>query len=167
MATHYLIRFSKALLSLSLGLLTLVVVFNNITDYWTNFNFVSHVLSMDTIFAGSKLRSRAIRSARWQHAFYLCIIAWEALVAGLCTLGGLMLLQNLKADTQSFHQAKRFTIAGLLGGVLLWFTGFQVIAGEWFAMWMSKEWDGSPSATRLTQFMLALLIFVGLKNDDA
>lgn len=165
MSTQFLIRLSKALLSLSVGLLAALVVLNNITDYWTNFHFVAHVMSMDTTLPTSTTRKRAVSSRRWYHGAYLLIIGVESAIAWLCSAGGLTMLRAIKADAQTFHAAKRMTIAGLLSGLLLWFTGFQVLASEWFGMWMSEEWNGLPGATRLTQAVSALLVFVSLQND--
>ena len=33
-------------------------------------------------------------------------------------------------------------------GFLVWFTGFLVIGGEWFAMWQSATWNGQEAAFR-------------------
>ncbi len=166
MSTTFFIRLSKALLSLSVGLLATLVVLNNLTDYWTNFHFVAHVMSMDTTLPTSTTRKRAITNRRWYHAAYFVIIGVEALIAGLCSAGGVAMLRALKADSATFHAAKRWGIAGLLSGVLLWFTGFQVLASEWFGMWMSTEWNGLLGATRLTQAVSAMLVFVSMQNDE-
>jgi predicted small integral membrane protein len=32
---------------------------------------------------------------------------------------------------------------------MLWFFMFMVIAGEWFAMWQSKTWNGQAAALPL------------------
>lgn len=165
MSTQFFIRLSKALLSLSVGLLATLVVLNNITDYWTNFHFVAHVMSMDTTLPTSTIRKRAITNQRWYHTAYLFIIGVEALIAWLCSAGGLAMLRAIKADRPTFHAAKRWTVAGLLSGLLLWFTGFQVLASEWFGMWMSMEWNGQPGAMRLTQAVSTLLVFVTMQND--
>ena len=53
-------RFAKIVMSLALGLFCLLVAFDNLTDYTTNYLFVQHVLSMDTTYPGSELRDRAI-----------------------------------------------------------------------------------------------------------
>ena len=53
----------------------------------------------------------------------------------------------------------------MLLGLILWFFSFQAVAGEWFGMWMSKEWNGLPDAARLTQYISTILVFVALKND--
>jgi predicted small integral membrane protein len=58
-------------------------------------------------------------------------------------------------------------VAGLLAALLLWFGAFRGIAGQWFAMWQSKKWNGLPDAAPLTQFSSTLLIFVTMDNDGA
>lgn len=166
MSTRTLIRLSKAILSLSISIFAGLVVFNNITDYWTNFHFVEHVMRMDTTFPDSTMRKRAMTSKPIFHATYALIIVAEAMIAWLCASGAWAMSRAIRQDGQTFHEAKRATVAGLLSGILLWFTGFQVVAGEWFGMWMSKEWDGMASASRLTQIISASLIFISMKNDE-
>jgi predicted small integral membrane protein len=166
MSTRTLIRLSKACLSLLVGLLASMVVFNNITDYWTNFQFVSHVMSMDTTIPDSKLRKRSVTNPRWYHLAYAAIIALESAVGWLCSMGGLAMLRALHKDGATFHEAKRQSILGLFGGLMLWFVGFQVLAAEWFAMWQSKQWDGLPAASRLTQIVSTLLVYVSMNNDE-
>lgn len=161
-----LIRLVKVLLTLATGINGLLIVFGNLTDYRTNFKFVQHVLSMDTTFPDCTITYRSIKSPCLQHGAYLFIIAVEAVTTILCTIGGINLLKNLRADADTFHRAKRPAIAGLLSGLLLWFFGFQAVAAEWFGMWMSEQWNGLPNATRLTQFMAITLTFVSLRNDD-
>jgi len=48
---------------------------------------------------------------------------------------------------------------------LVWFLGFMVVAGEWFAMWQSKSWNGQEAAFRFYMPILAVLIFVNQRND--
>jgi hypothetical protein len=48
-------RIAKIVMIGSLAMFALMVTFDNITDYDTNFEFVHHVFSMDTIFPGSTL----------------------------------------------------------------------------------------------------------------
>lgn len=161
-----LIRWVKVLLTLAAGINGLLIVFGNLTDYRTNFKFVQHVLSMDTTFPDSTITYRSIKSPYLHHAVYLFIIAIEVVTSILCTVGGIQLLKNLRADADTFHRAKRPAIAGLLSGLLLWFFGFQAVAAEWFGMWMSEHWNGLPNATRITQFLAITLTFISMKNDD-
>ena len=51
-------RISKVIMVASLALFALLVTFDNLTDYETNYAFVRHVLSMDTTFPGNGLLYR-------------------------------------------------------------------------------------------------------------
>lgn len=54
------IRLLKALMVLSVGLWGVLVAADNLLDYDSNWQFVRHVLSMDTVFPDNRLRYRAI-----------------------------------------------------------------------------------------------------------
>ncbi|EDO7429746.1 DUF2165 family protein [Campylobacter jejuni] len=69
-------------------------------------------------------------------------------------------------DVQNFHNVKIFGIISLICCCILWLFAFQVVAAEWFGVWMSKVWNGLPDATRLVTYMFLALIFISLKNDD-
>ena len=62
---------------------------------------------------------------------------------------------------------RRFAVAGLTLGFLLWQVGFMTIGGEWFGMWQSKSWDGVPSAFRFVMVIMAVLIFVVLPDSGS
>ncbi len=64
------IRVAKIAMVAAIALFATVVAFGNITDYGTNFAFVQHVLSMDTIFERSTIRYRAITSPALHHLAY-------------------------------------------------------------------------------------------------
>ena len=46
-------RIAKIAMTSCLAMFALLVAFNNLTDYGSNYQFVRHVLSMDTTFAGN------------------------------------------------------------------------------------------------------------------
>jgi predicted small integral membrane protein len=70
-------RIAKLVMVGCLALFALLVAFDNLTDYDTNYAFVRHVLSMDTTFPGNALLYPRITSpALWQ-AGYALIIAGE------------------------------------------------------------------------------------------
>jgi predicted small integral membrane protein len=160
------IRAAKVALVAAIALFASLVTFGNVTDYNTNFVFVQHVLSMDTIFPFSTIKYRAITSPALHHATYALIIAAEALTAVLCWIGAAMLLRHLRADAGSFNRAKTFAVVGLTLGFLLWQVGFMSLGGEWFGMWQSKEWNGVPSAFRFLITIIAVLIFVVLPDQE-
>jgi predicted small integral membrane protein len=160
------IRAAKIVLVAAIALFATLVAFGNITDYDTNFVFVQHVLSMDTIFPGSRIDYRAITSPALHHAAYAVIIATEIAVAVLCWLGVIALARALRADAEAFHRAKMFAVVGLLLGFLLWQVGFMTIGGEWFGMWQSQQWNGVPSAFRFVIVIMTILIFVAMRDEE-
>jgi predicted small integral membrane protein len=160
------IRLAKAVLVASIALFATLVAFGNLTDYGTNFVFVRHVLSMDTILPSSQIGYRAITSPALHHLAYTLIIAAEALTALLCWIGAFVLLRALRADAQAFGHAKTFAALGLTLGFLLWQVGFMTIGGEWFGMWQSAQWNGVPSAFRFVMVIAAVLILLCLRDDE-
>src|SRR3954451_1893986 len=104
------IRAAKAALVAAIALFASLVVFGNVTDYNTNFVFVQHVLSMDSVFPFSTITYRAITSPALHHAAYALIIAAEALTAVLCWIGAVTLTRRLRADARGFNGAKTFAV---------------------------------------------------------
>ena len=56
-------RYAKIVMCVCLAAFCLLVAFDNLTDYGTNYLFVQHVLSMDTTFPGNALMYRSITAA--------------------------------------------------------------------------------------------------------
>ena len=159
MGTMVLIRLAKVAMIGSLAAYAFIVAYDNVVDYGSNYEFVRHVLSMDTTFRGNALMHRAITNDRVWRVAYALIIAMEGLTALLLAMGAAMLLGRLRAPAKVFNRSKVWAVAGLTVGFALWFVGFMVIAGEYFAMWQSKEWNGQEAAFRITTVILAVLIF--------
>ena len=160
------IRAAKVATVAAIALFASLVTFGNLTDYNTNFVFVEHVLSMDTIFAFSTIKYRAITNPALVQAAYALIIAMEAATAVLCWIGAAALARRLSADAAAFNRAKSFAVVGLTLGFLLWQVGFMSIGGEWFGMWQSQQWNGVPSAFRFLITILAVLIFVAIPDQE-
>jgi predicted small integral membrane protein len=159
-------RYAKIVMSLSLAAFCLLVTFDNIADYGTNYLFVQHVMSMDTTFPGNTLMYRAIDDpVLWQLAYAL-IIAAEGVTGLLFLAGGIQLVRLRSASGAAFNQGKTLVIAGCLLAFLVWFLGFMVVAGEWFDMWQSKDWNGQDAAFRFYVTVLGVLIFVSLPDGD-
>ena len=159
------IRLSKIALVTAAGLFCLLVGYNNIVDYGSNFMFVKHVLTMDTTFPDNALRSsRAILDPQIHHAAYWIIIAAELAVGALCIAGALRLLVHLGASAERFNAAKSLAVLGLAGSMLFWFLGFMVVGGEWFQMWQSQIWNGQQPAFRFIGSIGLILVFLSL--DD-
>ena len=157
-------RYAKIIMSLSLAAFCLLVTFDNIADYGTNYLFVQHVMSMDTTFPGNTLMYRSITDpVLWQLAYAL-VIAAEGVTGILFLAGAIRLIRLRNASGAAFNQGKSLVIAGCLLAFLVWFLGFMVVAGEWFDMWQSKDWNGQDAAFRFYVTVLGVLIFVSLPD---
>jgi predicted small integral membrane protein len=152
-------RSSKVALVWAIAFFASLVVFNNLTDYYSNYRFVAHVLKMDTTFPDSRSMWRAIESPFIHHAVYSLIIFVEAAIAVLCWLGGFRLFKVIN-DSKRFNEAKNIAILGLTLGMLLWLTGFITLGGEWFLMWQSKIWNGQQAAFRLVVIIGITLLYL-------
>src|SRR4029078_1583954 len=140
------LRAAKATTVAAIALFASLVTFGNLNDYNTNFAFVEHVLSMDTIFPFSTIKYRSITNPTLHQAAYAVIIATEGVIAMLCWIGAIALARRLWADATTFNRAKTFSVLGLLLGFLLWQVGFMSIGGEGFGVWASEHMHGVESA---------------------
>ena len=147
------------------GIFACLVSLNNILDYQSNFEFVKHVLSMDTTFEGNKLMNRSIETSYLHHTAYAVIIFLEAAI-GLINLAaaGLMISAILTSDSMRFSRAKGVAVIGLTIGFILWFGGFMIIGAEWFLMWQSQSWNGQTAAFRFSSIILGSLIFLSVSR---
>jgi predicted small integral membrane protein len=161
-----ILRICKAALVAAVAFFVTLVVFNNLTDYFSNYHFVEHVLSMDTTFPGNNGMWRAIRSADADTIFYWTIIGWEIVTGLLCWWGTVNLLRALKAGSTVFNRAKNMAIAGLTLSLLQWFVAFISVGGEWFLMWQSKIWNGQDAAFRLFTSMGIILILLIIPDGE-
>ncbi len=143
------LRLSRVLLVAAIAFYYTLIVFNNCTDYGTNYQFVRHVMLMDTTFPANHGMWRAIQSPWFQKGWYDGIIAWEAVAMVLCWVGTVRMLRELRGPIAAFHKAGRVAVAGLTVGLLLWLVAFLSIGGEWFLMWQSQAWNGQEAALRM------------------
>ncbi|MCH2184386.1 DUF2165 domain-containing protein [Myxococcota bacterium] len=163
--TSWVLRTAQIAILAFLGFYAALVAWGNFSDPDTNLVFVEHVMRMDTTFGRPGLMARSIDSpSLHQFAFGLIVFA-EVVIASLCLVGAALLTGRLAAEPAVFRAAKGVGLLGLLGAVCLWFFGFQVLGGEWFASWQSEGWNGLDSAERISTYALAGLIFVGMRED--
>jgi predicted small integral membrane protein len=154
-----MIRASKIILVGGIGCLALLVAINNVLDYESNFRFVQHVMSMDTVYPQNALKYRAITDPTLHTLVYVLIISTEFATAIFCLAGALRLLRQVDSDAQTFNRAKSLCVSGLTAGFALWFFGFMVVGAEWFCMWQSPDWNGQESAFRFVACILLVLIY--------
>lgn len=160
------IRVLKALMVASVGVWALLIAVDNVIDYDSNWQFIRHVLSMDTVFPDNALKYRAITNPTLQAVGYWLIIATE-FVMGLLCLGGAWRLLLARGTRTEFIAAKPMAACGLVIVFLLYFVGFVVIGGEWFSMWQSATWNGQSKAVMfLTCAALVLIVLLIREEDD-
>lgn len=123
------------------------------------------VAKMDDTFSKERNGWRSVNSILIHNILFIIIITWEFLISVFLLLGGIKMINKLKSDAVEFKNAKKYTALGLSLGVVLWFTVFIAIGGEWFLMWQSKNWNAQGTAFLLTCCFLLFLIHH--KQEDA
>lgn len=120
-----IVRLAKILMIAAVGAFAFMVTYDNIVDYGSNYEFVRHVLSMDTTFSGNALMDRAVTDARVWKGAYAAIIAAEGLTCVLLCVGALALLMRLRAPAQpstapSFGRSPASPSASASGSSAFW-----------------------------------------------
>lgn len=154
------VRISKCLLILAVAFFYTLVVFNNTTDYNSNYQFVRHVLQMDSTFPGNRGMWRAINQPAIHTIFYLSIILWEFITAILCWWCGVSLFRARMLPAEQFTRAKNLGVVALTLGMLMWFVAFLSVGGEWFLMWQSRTWNGQDAAFRMFVVLGIVLLYL-------
>jgi predicted small integral membrane protein len=165
--TESLFRILKIMCVAAIGLMGLLIVIGNTTDYYSNYYFVEHVMKMDTIFPDSQIHYRSVQQPWVYHTGYILLIALEALMSFCCIRGAWQMKINFRGNAAVFHQSKKWAVAGIGIGILIWFAGFEVIGGEWFGMWQSKQFNGLGAADRILIFLTLTLILLHLKEAES
>jgi predicted small integral membrane protein len=165
LSTLIIVRTTKILLLASTAFLHMLIVFNNLTDYQTNYLFTQHILSMDTT-GHSALAWRAITLPLAHHTLYLVIIAWELAGGILCGLGAFRCSLAIRSGLIEFNAAKNVALCGLAVCITLWLFAFLTVAGEWFVMWQSPAWNGQNAALRMFIVSALTLIFLTQSERD-
>lgn len=160
------LRLMQAFTLFCAGLFGLFVVLGNLMDYDSNYQFVKHVLSMDTTFEGNALMWRAITEPWVWTVGYIGIILAEAVFAALGLIGGVKLLLHRDASAAAYNRVKAWGYGTYALGFAIWFIGFIVIGSEWFAMWQSSTWNGKDTAMPLAILWGVLAVLLA-QNESA
>ena len=150
----------------SVGFWSALIAWNNLADYDSNWEFVRHVLSMDTVFPDNAVKSRAITNPQFQQVGYWSIIATEWVMAALLLVGAWRLFTT-RGDIRAFVAAKALPTVGLLLVFLLYYVGFVAVGGEWFTMWQSTIWNGQSKAVMFLTCSTLVMIVLLLPEQDA
>ncbi|MGO9338273.1 MAG: DUF2165 family protein [Terracidiphilus sp.] len=157
-------RTAKMLLVAGVALFYALIVFNNLTDFDSNYQFVRHVLSMDSTVPGNHGLWRAVPSPAIHLAFYWGIIAWEIATTILLWWSVVRLGRAVRLAAVAFNAAKRLAVMALTLSLLMWLVAFLSVGGEWFLMWQSRTWNGQEAAFRM--FTVAALILLIVLQPD-
>ena len=161
-----ILRAAKISLVFSVALFYTFVVLNDVTDYDSNYQFVRHVLMMDSSFPANRGMWRAINSPEIHTAFYLSIIAWESITMVLAWAGGLRLARSFSAPAVDFHRSKSIAVLALTAALLMWLVAFLSVGGEWFLMWQSHTWNGQDAAFRMFAVIGIVLVLLALPDSE-
>lgn len=153
----------KAVVAFTVGFFCLIVGYDNIVDFNTNYGFVNSVLSMDTMepfFSGNEtITSRAIANPTVHLIGYWIIILGELVTGLVCMFGSLYMFASIKKAR--FVNGQVIYLVGAVLAILIWYFGFAVIGGEYFSMWANKM-NGQSKAYTFATFILLTAIFVAL-----
>ncbi len=154
-----------AAIAAGIGGALLLIAFNNVTDYHTNFAMVEHVLAMDAMIPALgdiTVKWRAVTSTTLHHMAYAAIIVTETTIGTLCTAGAYK--QATAGDKAAKVVALDMTLVGLGLGFLLFFVGFVMVGAEWWYMWGSENFNGQIKAFHWsTVIILAILLHAPLR----
>jgi predicted small integral membrane protein len=158
-------RTAKTVLVAAIALFYTLVVFNNLTDFNSNYQFVRHVLTMDSTFPGNHGMWRALPSPSFHMVFYVSIIVWEAATTILLWWGAIRLARAVGLSAARFNAAKRVAMMALTLSMLMWLVAFLIVGAEWFLMWQSHAWNGQEPAFRM--FAVVGLVLLIMMQPDA
>lgn len=158
-------RTAKVVLLAGIAFFYTLVVFNNLTDFGSNWDFVHHVLLMDTTFPGNHGMWRALPEHWLQIGFYLGIIAWEIATMILLWWGTVQMARAVRGPAAAFNAAKGLPVMALTLSMTMWLVAFLSVGAEWFLMWQSHTWNGQEAAFRM--FAVVGLVMLILLQADA
>ena len=139
-----------------------LVVFGNLFDSATNFSYVQHVLSMDTVLPHNTQKWRAITNVEIWRLVYVRILVYQ-IIATVWLLWATVRLAR-SSDTD-WKKHRDFASGALVFTLLLWLGPFVTIGGEWFQMWQSADWNGLETSGRNFTMQGIVLIYLQTPNN--
>ncbi|MNI33909.1 hypothetical protein D3C73_878790 [compost metagenome] len=164
--TACVIRRSKVLIVFTAALFGLVTLVNNVTDYAAYADYIGRIISMSNTEGNDSRRYRAIHSTMFHHRFYWAIISLETIYTLSCLVGAYLLYRKVDAPRKEFHNAKKFAIAGLATGIIVYQILYVIILNEWFDMEYSAQRNANDWAQRNIEYMFLGLIYLTAAKDD-
>ncbi len=132
-----MLRLSKILLIVFVGLQGLFYALNNIVNFEAAKGFVQGVLPMAGNEAYPNAFGPAVSSPVLITIVLCCIIIGELVVAACSFKGAYDMFRVRGSSAERFHDAKTWAIMGCVMALLVWFGLFMVIGGAYFQMWQT------------------------------
>ena len=95
---------------------------------------------------------------------YGFILMCELAIGLLCSTGAVKMWRARNLNAKEFNNAKILGLAGCAVGLLLWFGGFIVVAGEWFLMWQHRT-GTLEHAFRFVGSIGLVMLIVSVKDE--
>ena len=156
----YFNRIFKVMLTTSCAVFMTIVVFNHIQFYSVNFEYLQHIMRMDSLPTMPEYMWRAIEAEPIHHACYGFVILCETIAAGLLWLGAWQMFKNRKMPTQQFEHEKLWSINGLSFSLLIYILLFYAVGSEWFVSWQSSLWNAKKAALPILCMIGFCLIYL-------
>lgn len=142
----------------AVGLNELFHALSSVPTYGHNVELVHRVMSMETTREPGSWHAIDAYAAAYIGA---TLILLAHLIGGVLSLFGASQLVCVRhANSEAFHNAKRFAVAGVGVGAVLYLLGFETIASGWFLMWQSETLNVIAEAERLFLSYMAVLLFL-------
>jgi predicted small integral membrane protein len=68
-------------------------------------------------------------------------------------------------SAEEFHEAKKFSIMGILVAIFIYYVCLQTVGVEWFDMDTSTEWNAKDWARHIVDFIFPVMIYITLKVE--
>jgi predicted small integral membrane protein len=161
-----LVRQCKIILLIGLAVFAFMVTFTNLSDNAETYEFIRHVMSMDTTFDDNDAIYRAVRAPMlWTIAYWL-IVTGQGAVCLIYLLAAYRMIQALEAPAQEFQDSKALAMLATTVAFAVWFLAIMAIGSEWYLMWQSESWNGQSTSFRYYMTALAVLIVVMQPDSD-
>jgi len=156
-----MIRLTKIVLILLVGLWGLISGIHNLLDTDTGYRAVADVVGSDFV-AGWK----AIKSPVFIWLAFSIIPLAKFVTAFMCLPGGFRMWQARKATAADFNQSKRLAVAGCAVSIAMLYGAFIVAAETYFNAWMSELGAlALPVAFRYIGSIGIIMIFVHMRDE--
>lgn len=160
------IRYLKIVLVAFVGLLGLLYVAGNVTNWNAGLGAVAYVMGMQ----GHEIYVSHIFPPFSHPALvtiaYLIILVGEFLVGVLSLKGAWDLWRARHAGSDTFNRAKTYAVLGTGMALVVWFGGFIVIGSALFQMWQTQVGSNSFHDAFIFAAMSGLVLVFLIQPDE-